>query len=96
MPWAWFKTYTAPSGKQGQSFCTTAGASVDWLEEDIRRLMINAALYLTGHEKEIPAKANVDFIGSYKPTPFGSLTDDEWNKLALRPADFGLNRPAKK
>ncbi|MDA1018525.1 MAG: ThuA domain-containing protein [Planctomycetota bacterium] len=34
MPFAWFKTYTAPSGKQGRSFSTTAGASLDWLRDE--------------------------------------------------------------
>jgi hypothetical protein len=90
MPLAWFRTYTAQSGKTGRSFCTTAGASVDWLSEDLRRLMVNAMFSLTGHENEIPAKTNVDFIGKYQPQPFGSHTNTEWSKKALKPADFGL------
>jgi hypothetical protein len=90
MPLAWFKTYTAPSGKQGRSFCTTAGASVDWLEEDLRRLMVNAIFHLTGHEKDIPAKTEVDFVGGYNPTPYTSHTDEAWRAWGLRPASFGL------
>ena len=90
MPLAWFRTYTAQSGKQGESFCTTAGASVDWLSEDLRRLMVNAIFHLTGHKDDIPAKTNVDFVGLYDPTPFGNHTNEEWSKMALKPGDFGL------
>lgn len=88
MPFAWFKTYTAPSGKQGRSFTTTAGASVDWLSEDLRRLMVNAILSLTGHEQEIPAKTNVSFVSAYKPKPTGSLGDKVWTAAKLTPASF--------
>lgn len=88
MPFAWFKTYTAPSGKQGRSFTTTAGASLDWLSEDLRRLMVNAMLSLTGHEKDIPAKTNVSFVGEYKPKPTGSLPDAHWAEAKLTPESF--------
>ena len=90
MPLAWFKTYTAPSGKQGRSFCTTAGSSTDWLEEGLRRLMVNAMFSLTGHDKEIPARTNVDYVDLYSPVAFGHRENDEWNKLQLRPNSFGL------
>ena len=90
MPWAWFHNYTAPSGEKGRSFCLTAGSSTDWLEEDLRRLVINAVYSLTGLEEQIPARSNVDFVGSYEPTAFGSHTDEEWKTLSLEPADFGL------
>jgi hypothetical protein len=92
MPLAWFKTYTAQSGKTGRSFCTTAGASSDWLSEDLRRVMVNAIFHLTGHEKEIPAQTNVDIVGKYEPKPFRSYTDAEWKEMNLKPADFGLDK----
>ena len=90
MPFAWFKTYTAPSGKQGRSFTTTAGASLDWLSEDLRRLVVNAMLSLTGHEKEIPEKTNVSFIDDYQPRPTGALSDDAWAELKLTPSSFSI------
>lgn len=90
MPLAWFRTYNSQSGKIGRSFCSTCGASVDWLSEDLRRLIVNAVFSLTGHENKIPSKTNVDFVGTYQPQPFGSLTDTEWTKKALKPADFGV------
>ena len=90
MPFAWFKTYTAPSGKQGRSFTTTAGASLDWLSEDLRRLMVNAILDLTGHTQEIPAKTNVDFVDEFKPNPTGALSDEDWTAAKRTPQSFGI------
>jgi hypothetical protein len=90
MPFAWFKTYTAPSGKEGRSFTTTAGASLDWQSEDLRRLMVNAIYSLTGHEKDIPEKSNVNFIGEYKPKPTGALSNEAWTALKLTPATFAI------
>ena len=45
MPLAWLREYTAPNGTtKGKAFCTTLGASVDFADEDLRRLVVNAAL----------------------------------------------------
>lgn len=88
MPFAWFKTYTAPSGKQGRSFTTTAGASLDWLNEDLRRMMVNAMLSLTGHEKEIPERTDVSFVDDYRPRPTGAIADSVWAAEKLAPASF--------
>ncbi|MSU37360.1 MAG: hypothetical protein EXS36_20130 [Pedosphaera sp.] len=90
MPFAWFKNYTAPSGKSGRSFTTTAGASLDWLSEDLRRMMVNAMLSLTGHEKEIPDRTNVSFIDSYTPKPTGAMADSVWAAEKLTPASFAI------
>lgn len=90
MPFAWFRTYTAPSGKQGRSFTTTAGASLDWQSEDLRRLMVNAMLSLTGHEHDIPERTDVRFVDDYQPKPTGALTDDQWAALKLTPAGFAI------
>jgi hypothetical protein len=90
MPFAWFKTYTAPSGKQGRSFTTTAGASLDWQSEDLRRLMVNAILSLTGHEKDIPERTNVSFVGDYHPKPTGALSNETWAELKLTPSSFAI------
>jgi len=80
MPFAWFKNYIAPSGKQGRSFTTTAGASLDWQSEDLRRLMVNAIFSLTGHEDEIPEKTNVEIVGDYHPSPTGARPDPAWGR----------------
>ena len=90
MPFAWFKTYTAPSGVQGRSFTTTAGASLDFHSEDLRRLMVNAMLSLTGHEKEIPEKTDVSLFSDYRPRPTGALSDAAWAELKLTPTSYAL------
>src|SRR5690606_2081084 len=71
MPVAWTQTYTAESGKKGKSFTTTMGASKDFISEDLRRLVVNAAYWATDLEQMIPEKSNVDFVGGYNPTMFG-------------------------
>jgi trehalose utilization protein len=68
MPIAWTKTYQVPGGKQGKSFTTTMGASQDLESEGLRRLLVNACFWGIG--LDIPAKANVDIVGEYKPSPF--------------------------
>ena len=52
--------------------------------------MVNAMFSLTGHDKEIPARTNVDYVDPYSPAAFGQRENDEWNKLQLRPNSFGL------
>jgi type 1 glutamine amidotransferase len=70
MPIAWTKTYKVPDGKEGRSFTTTMGASQDLESEGLRRLLVNACYWAVGLEDKIQAKANVDIVGEYKPTPF--------------------------
>ena len=84
MPVAWIKDYTGDSGEISRVFCTTMGASVDFLSEDLRRLFVNACYWCLGMEERIPEKSRVDYVGEYRPTYFG-FGDHRKN---LRPADF--------
>ena len=95
MPWAWFRNYTAPSGAKGRSFTTTAGASLDFINEDLRRMMVNAMLSLTGHESEIPQKTDVRFVGDFQPKPTGSHSDEVWAEMRLTPEDFAIRAKAE-
>jgi hypothetical protein len=88
MPFAWFRNYIAPSGAQGRSFTTTAGASLDWLNEDLRRLFVNAVFSLSGLEGAIGEKTDVSFVGDYQPKPTGMLSDAVWAALKLTPSHF--------
>ena len=72
MPIAWTRTYTADSGKKGKVFATTMGASIDLINEDLRRLLVNASYWATGLETKIPEKADVNYISEYKPTMFST------------------------
>lgn len=90
-PLAWLHPYEAPNGTKGLSFCTTAGAAVDFVDEDLRRLIVNAAICLTG--RDVPEKADVDYVDPFYPTFYGFINDkDYYRNLNLKPEDFGLGK----
>lgn len=86
MPIAWTRIYHGSSGKSNRIFCTTMGASVDLLSEDLRRLLVNACYWALELEDQIPDRSLVDYVGKYDPTfyGFGSYqkgikpSDHEW------------------
>ena len=86
MPVAWVRTYAGAGGKRGRVFTTTMGASTDLASEGVRRLLVNAAYWAVGREKQITGKANVDLVGPYKPTSFGF----NGFKKGVRPADHAM------
>ncbi|MEX2304131.1 MAG: ThuA domain-containing protein [Bryobacterales bacterium] len=71
MPVAWTRSFTGRSGKTSRVFTTTMGSSVDLDNEGLRRMLVNAAYWCLDLEAESPAKAKVDLVGPYRPTPFG-------------------------
>jgi hypothetical protein len=71
MPVAWIKTYKGTDGKTGRVFATTMGAAVDLESEGLRRLLVNATYWCVGMEDQIPARANVEIVATYRPLPFG-------------------------
>lgn len=92
---AWIRDYKSPGGGKGKAFCTTMGASVDLVSEGSRRLVVNAAIHLTG--LEVPKKANVEFVDPYYPSFYGfwkakNREDSIWYKRKLKPSDFGLGK----
>lgn len=86
LPIVWTRSYQVPGGQPGKAFTTTMGASVDFLNEGLRRLFVNACLWGVGLENEISAQANVDYVSPYEPTMFGF---DSFIK-GKRPADYNL------
>ena len=90
-PLAWLHGYTAPNGKAGHSFCTTAGASLDFVDADLRRLIVNAAIHLTGGK--VPEKADVEYVDAFYPTFFCFINEPDYYKtLNMKPEDFGLGK----
>lgn len=85
MPIAWTRIYEN-DGKSNRIFCTTMGASVDLLSEDLRRLLVNACYWALELEDEIPNRSKVDYVGDYHPTFYGfgnyqkgiKPSDHEW------------------
>lgn len=91
-PLAWLHPWTSPDGeKAGTTFCTTAGASVDLVNEDLRRMVVNATFHLTG--MDVPEKANVEYVDAYYPSFFGFIRQkNHFRELNLKPADFDLGK----
>jgi type 1 glutamine amidotransferase len=84
MPVAWTKTYEGGAGRKGRVFTTTMGAATDLANQHFRRLLVNAVYSCVGLEDKIPPAANVDLVGKYEPTDFGS---GKYRK-GVRPADL--------
>jgi putative heme-binding domain-containing protein len=91
-PFAWLHEYKKPDGSgTGTAFCTTGGASVDFVDADLRRMIVNAAYYLTG--RPVPAEADVDYVDPFYPSFYGFIRErDYWKKTNLKPEDFGLGK----
>ncbi|MEZ6086650.1 MAG: GDSL-type esterase/lipase family protein [Pirellulaceae bacterium] len=90
-PFAWLHSYEAPNGTQGKSFCTTAGASVDLVNEGLRRMIVNAAYFLTN--RQVPEKADVEYVDPFYPSFYGFIRDaNYWKQADMQPSDYGLGK----
>lgn len=72
MPIAWTRELKTPDGKPHKIFTTTMGAATDLANEGLRRLLVNAVYWANG--LDVPAKAQVDTVGTYKPLMYGFNT----------------------
>lgn len=86
MPVAWTKTYQIPGGQSGKVFATTLGAATDLLSEGTRRMFVNAVYWSL--DREVPAKAKVDLVGDYQPSPYNFHDDQHWVDKNIRIADM--------
>lgn len=84
MPVAWTREYSVENGATGKVFTTTMGSSVDFENEDMRRLIVNASYWALGMTDDLPETVDVDIIGEYNPTMYGF---DEFIE-GLRPSDY--------
>jgi hypothetical protein len=71
MPLVWTRSYSWPNGSVSKIFTTTMGAAVDLENEGLRRLLVNACYWAVGLESKTPEKADVAYVGDYKPRWFG-------------------------
>lgn len=69
MPVAWITNYEIEPGKKGRAFTSTMGAAVDLVNEDLRRMFVNACYWAL--DEKVPEKADVQFVTPFKPTMFG-------------------------
>ena len=69
MPVAWTRVFKNEAGKENRILCTTLGAATDLQSEGLRRLIVNGVYWGLG--MEVPQKADVTYVGEFKPTPYG-------------------------
>ncbi|MBI5802617.1 MAG: ThuA domain-containing protein [Verrucomicrobia bacterium] len=69
MPIAWTREVKNEAGKVNKIFTTTMGAATDLESEGTRRLVVNSVFWGLG--LAVPGKANVDYVGEFKPTMYG-------------------------
>ena len=84
MPVAWIKSYKIEDGNTARIFTTTMGAAVDLVNEDLRRLLVNACYWAMEMDQQISEESNVKIVGEYNPTMFGFGGFQQ----GLTPADF--------
>lgn len=92
MPVIWTKTYESSAGKVGRVMATTMGASQDFVEPGLRRVVVNSVYWALGMEDKIKPDLNIDVVGEFNPSPFGfrppAKYPDFWKNKALVPAGF--------
>ena len=86
MPIVWTKPYQISNGKKGMSLTSTIGASSDLLNDELRKLFVNATYHLLN--LSVPEKVKVDFVGKYKPTQFSFHKDEYFDKKKLKISDL--------
>lgn len=87
MPVAWTRVHVPPAGAGNRVFCTTLGAATDLVDEDLRRLVVNAIYW--GFRLEVPAQADVRVVDAFSPTDYTF----KGYRRGLRPEDHALGQP---
>jgi hypothetical protein len=82
MPIAWTRVYRHPSGVENRIVCTTMGAATDLRSADLRRLVVNSVIWLTG--QTVPPVADVEPVDPYHPLNYGF----NGFRIGLRPDDY--------
>ena len=83
---AWTRVHKNPAGKENRVFCTTMGAATDLKSEGLRRLVVNAVYW--GFGLDVPAKADVAYVGDFNPTRYAA----RGYKKGVKPADLSLSK----
>lgn len=84
MPVAWTREVKNEAGKTNKVLCTTMGAATDLASEGLRRLVVNGVFWGLG--LEVPAKADVQTVGTYEPLMYGF----NGSKKGVKPSDHAL------
>ncbi len=98
-PNSWTRMYSGKDGKQGRVFTSTSGASEDILDDDYRRMLVNACFWAVGMEDAIEPDNDVSFVGKYNPSTFqmnaGYFVGVKPNDLAGWETPIMPDRPLK-
>jgi serine/threonine protein kinase len=85
MPIAWTKPHLV-NGRNGRTFTCTTADGQDFLNEGVRRLLVNATFWAIGMDDRIEPTLNIALIGDYNPPPFRS----DGHRKGVRPADLEM------
>src|SRR5687768_9125854 len=88
MPVAWTRVVKNEAGKENKILTTTMGAATDLQSEGLRRLVVNGVYWGLG--MDVPTKADVSYVGEYKPTMYGF----KGAKKGVKPSDQALPNEA--
>jgi len=84
-PVIWVREHKNESGKTNRILATTMGAATDLQNEGLRRIVVNSVFWGLG--LDVPKKADVNYVGEYRPTMYGF----NGGKKGVKPADHELN-----
>ncbi|MGB7159926.1 MAG: PVC-type heme-binding CxxCH protein [Tepidisphaeraceae bacterium] len=91
MPVAWTRVHKNEAGKENKILTTTMGAATDLQSEGLRRLVVNGVYWGLG--LDVPEKADVSYVGEYRPTMYGF----KGYVKGVKPSDHALAKaPATK
>lgn len=95
MPVVWTKSYETASGKKGKVVNTTMGASLDFVEPGLRRIVVNSTFWLL--DLEVKPDLNIEFVTDFKPTRFRFIDKKGgfWKQRNMKPSDFALETVVK-
>lgn len=83
-PLAWHRLHTNEAGRTNKVFCTTMGSATDLRDESLRRLLVNSVYW--GFDLEVPARAEVQFVGDFHPSEYSF----NGFRKGVKPADLAL------
>ncbi|MEZ7957416.1 MAG: ThuA domain-containing protein [Rubritalea sp.] len=92
LPVVWFKDWKTSDGKTARVVQSTMGSGKDLESPGLRRLIINAAYWSMGMEKQISPTSSVDYTGEYQPLVSGF----QYEKLGVIPQIPAAYRPQAK
>jgi len=86
MPLAWTRVHQNEAGITNRIFYTSMGGALDFVNESLRRLVVNAVYWGVGFD--VPARADVRLVDPFAPGPFLF----KGYRPGLRPTDHGLGK----